>query len=269
MNEDENELDENLVEETNNVDNVEEVVDNNETEETPAQEEVHTYTQEDVDKILEARTNSINRKHQKELDKYRKAESILKQGLGVDNIDDINSQLTEFYTGQGIEIKDNSSLNDRDEKVLARADINEIISYGDEEVLETAKELANKKNRTVREETVLNGLMKEIGIKQATAELSKAGADKTIYESDGFKTFASQFNPDVSVTKIYDLYTKTIPQKKQPETPGSMKSLQVDNQVKEFYTPEEAKKFTDADYDRNPALFDAVVRSMQSGKWKN
>jgi hypothetical protein len=262
----ENELDENLVEETNNVDNVEEVVDNNETEETPAQEEVHTYTQEDVDKILEARTNSINRKHQKELDKYRKAESILKQGLGVDNIDDINSQLTEFYTGQGIEIKDNSSLNDRDEKVLARADISEIISYGDEEVLETAKELANKKNRTVREDTVLNGLMKEISLKQATAELTKAGADKNIYDSDGFKTFASQFNPDVHITDIYNLYTKTLPAKKQPETAGSMKSTPTNTGIKDFYTPEEARKFTREELDKNPALFKAIEQSMY--KWK-
>ena len=76
MLEDENPNDENLVEETpESVDNTtEEVVDNNE------EPQVQTYTQEDVDKILEARTNSLNRKHQKELDKYRQTESILKQG---------------------------------------------------------------------------------------------------------------------------------------------------------------------------------------------
>lgn len=268
MNE-ENELvleeDENLVQES--VDNTEVVDNNEEAEESAPQEEVQTYTQEDLNKILEARTNSLNRKHQKELDKYRKAESILKQGLGVDNIDDINSQLTEFYTNQGIEIKETSGLNDRDEQVLARADINEIISFGDEEVLETAKELANKKKRTVREETVLNGLMREISLKQATKKLEEAGADKDIYSSDNFKTFASKFNPDVEITDIYNFYKQTLPQKKQPESAGSMKSVQVNNQVKEFYTAEEAKKFTDADYDKNPALFDAVVRSMQSGKW--
>lgn len=261
----EDENDENLV----SVDNTEEVVDNNETEETPAQEEVQTYTQEDLNKILEARTNSLNRKHQKELDKYRKAESILKQGLGVDNIDDINSQLTEFYTGQGIEIKDTSSLNDRDEQVLARADINEIISFGDEEVLETAKELANKKKRTVREETVLNGLMREISLKQATKKLEEAGADKDIYSSDNFKTFASKFNPDVEITDIYNFYKQTLPQKKQPESAGSMKSVQVNNQVKEFYTSDEAKKFTNEDYDKNPALWEAVQKSMYSGKWND
>lgn len=259
---DENPNDENLVIKDESVDNTE-VVDNSEAEETP--EEVQTYTQEDLNKILEARTNSLNRKHQKELDKYRKAESILKQGLGVDNIDDINSQLTEFYTNQGIEIKDTSSLNDRDEQILARADINDIISFGDGEMMETARELANKKNRTVREEAVFQGLMREIGIRQATAELSKSGADKSIYESNEFKTFASKFNPDVPITDIYNLYSKTLPAKKQPESSGSMKSIQVNNTVKDFYTPEEAKKFTNEDYDKNPALFEAVCKSME--KW--
>ena len=109
--------------------------------------------------------------------------------------------------------------------------------------------------------------MQNIGLKQATADLEKAGADKEIYESDKFKTFASQFNPNVQITEIYKLYTQTLPKKKQPETAGSMKSTPVNNDLKDFYTPEEAKKFTDADYDRNPALFDAVVRSMY--KWKN
>ena len=263
---------EEIVEES--VDNTEEVADSNnelvveDTAETEEVQEVEekTYTQADLDKILEARTNSINRKHQKELDKYRKTESILKQGLGVDNIDDINSQLNDFYTGQGIEIKQEDGYNDKEQRILANAELNEIISYGDEEIIDTARELANKKTRTVREETLLQGLMKQISIKQATQDLEKIGADKSIYESDGFKTFASKFNPDVKVTDIYEFYKKTLPQKKQPETAGSMKSVQVDNKLKDFYTPEEAKKFTNADYDKNPALFDAVVRSMY--KWK-
>lgn len=265
---DEEIVEENLEEPTENlVEETPESVDNTPEVEETSEPEVQTYTQEDVNKILEARTNSLNRKHQKELDKYRQTESILKQGLAVDNIDDINKQLTEFYKEQGVEITPGSNFNDRDEQILARADIDEIISLGDGEVMDTARELASKKNRTVREETIFQGLMKEIGIKQAVAELSKSGADKSIYESDGFKTFASQFNPNVPVTDIYSLYTKTLPQKKQPETAGSMKSVQVTNEIKDFYTPEEAKKFTDADYDKNPALFDAVVRSMQSGKW--
>ena len=39
-----------------------------------------------------------------------------------------------------------------------------------------------------------------------------------------------------------------------------------DNGVKDFYTVDEARKFTKEDYDKNPALFAAVERSMT--KWK-
>lgn len=278
----ENVLDENLVEETNNVDNVENVVDNNEIvvedtaeseavqEEAPAQ----MYSQQDVDNILDARTKSLNRRHkkemQKELKEYKKMQSILEQGLGVTGSDNIINQLTEFYTGQGIEIKqddEDNSLNDEDQKILAEADLKKIKSYGDGEIIETAKELADKKSRTVREEALLQGLMHEISLKRATEDLKSINADKSIYESEEFKTFASKFNPNESITEIYNLYKKQLPQKKQPETAGSMKSVQVDNAVKDFYTSEEAKKFTNEDYDRNPALWEAVQRSMYSGKW--
>jgi hypothetical protein len=42
-------------------------------------------------------------------------------------------------------------------------------------------------------------------------------------------------------------------------------SAPPDTGVKDFYSYEEAKKFTKADFDKNPALFAAVERSMQ--KW--
>ena len=37
------------------------------------------------------------------------------------------------------------------------------------------------------------------------------------------------------------------------------------NEVKDFYSYEESLQFTKADFDKNPALFKAVERSMQ--KW--
>jgi hypothetical protein len=48
---------------------------------------------------------------------------------------------------------------------------------------------------------------------------------------------------------------------------GSMKnSVSTDNGVKDFYSRDEALKFTQKDFDKNPALFDAVRKSMY--KWK-
>ena len=48
---------------------------------------------------------------------------------------------------------------------------------------------------------------------------------------------------------------------------GSMKQIgQPDNGVKDFYSFEEASKFTKADFDKNPSLYKAVCDSMV--KWK-
>ena len=47
------------------------------------------------------------------------------------------------------------------------------------------------------------------------------------------------------------------------ETMGSMKHA-IAPEEKEFYSCEEAKKFTRGDFDRNPRLYQAVVRSMEA-----
>ena len=246
-------------------------------EETPAEDakeetqKERTYTQQDVDNILNSRTQSLNRKHQKELDKYRRTEEILRQGLGAESIDDINTQLANFYKDQGVEIQDNSRRNDREEKILAQADVAEIIGLGDEEINATINELYNKNKRTLREEETLQGLMHEVSIRNANAQLKEIGADESIANSDSFKKFASQFNANVPIKDIYEMYSKVSGKaKKQPPTPGSMKSSSSDKQeVKDFYTPEEARRFTREDLDKNPALFKALEQSMYKWGKKN
>jgi hypothetical protein len=47
---------------------------------------------------------------------------------------------------------------------------------------------------------------------------------------------------------------------------GSMKHTAVESAVKEYYSPDEAKKFSKAELDKNPALFNAIMSSM--AKWK-
>jgi hypothetical protein len=47
---------------------------------------------------------------------------------------------------------------------------------------------------------------------------------------------------------------------------GSIKNTTVDEGVKDYYSFEEAKRFTKADFDKNPKLFAAVEKSM--AKWK-
>lgn len=55
-------------------------------------------------------------------------------------------------------------------------------------------------------------------------------------------------------------------EKAEPRTMGSMKnSAARDSAVKDFYTREEALRFSRKDFDKNPALFRAVEASML--KW--
>jgi hypothetical protein len=88
-----------------------------------------------------------------------------------------------------------------------------------------------------------------------------------VIESEDFKNFAAKFsNPATPVREVYELYRKTQPGK-DIKTMGSMKNgAAQEPEVKDFYSADEARKFTKADFDRNPKLFEAVCNSMT--KWK-
>ena len=238
---------------------------------TEPQKQPKTYTQEELEKILDARTNRLNRKHQKELSGYRKLENTLRQGLGKNNgedIDNITNSLDEFYRDQGIEINhDVNYRDDEEEKILGQADARNIIELGEEEMNSVANELANKK-RTAREDETLKVIYNELTIRKAKSELTKQGADSSIIESNEFKKFASQYAPNVPLIQIYDYYKKINGiQKQQPKTPGSMKGSNKNAvEVKDFYTKEEAAKFTVEDFNRNPKLWKAIENS--ASKWK-
>jgi hypothetical protein len=97
-------------------------------------------------------------------------------------------------------------------------------------------------------------------------ELSSIGVTEETYNSKEFQDFASKFNPNTPIKDIYDIYNKTLP-KKEVRTMGSMKNnTAVDVTVKDFYSADEAKKFTQKDFDNIPGLYEAVVSSM--GKWR-
>ena len=86
-----------------------------------------------------------------------------------------------------------------------------------------------------------------------------------MYDSKEFQEFASKFSSNTPVTDVYDIYNKMQP-KKNIRTIGSMKSnAPADSGVKDFYSYEEAVKFTKQDFDNNPELYKAVQKSMQ--KW--
>ena len=136
-----------------------------------------------------------------------------------------------------------------------------------EEVVEETDRLAGMgvQNMSDRDKALFKTLAEHRRTAERGRELSQIGVTEDVYGSKEFNDFAAKFNPSTPVREIYDLYAKTQP-KKNYQTMGSMKhTASTDSGVKEYYSYEEAAKFTRADFDKNPELYAAVRKSMQ--KW--
>ena len=234
------------------------------TEQTPKM-----FTQDEVNEIVGKSKARERAKVTKQFErKYGQLENVLKTGTGQDSVEEIADTFQKHYEKKGIQFAPKPSYTDKDIEVLAKADADEIISYGYEEVVEEVDRLADigADKMTEREKAVFKVLANHRRKTEMDRELSSIGITEDVYNSDEFKEFSKKFNPTTPVKEIYDFYRKTQPQKEY-KTMGSMKNTDSsDSGVKDFYTVEEARKFTKADYDKNPALFAAVERSMQ--KWK-
>lgn len=237
-------------------------------EQTTEQTPVKTYTQEEVDAIVGKRIARNTAKIQKEYQrKYGALEDVLKAGTGKDSVEEMTDTFAEFYKSKGIKIPEKPSYSAKDIEVLAKAEADEIIRAGYDEVVEEVDRLSavGAANMTAREKAVFKALAEHRQSAERTMELSKIGVTEDVYNSQAFKDFAGKFNPNTPITDIYDIYSKTLP-KKEIKTMGSMKnSTSADTGVKDFYTRDEALQFTKKDFDKNPALFKAVEASML--KW--
>ena len=233
--------------------------------ETPAPK---TYTEEEVNEIVGKRLARNTAKIRKEYDrKYGQLESVLKAGTGKESVEEMTNTFAEFYKGKGIQIPTEPTYSERDIEVLAKAEANDIIKAGLDDVIEEVDRLADigLNNMNAREKAIFKELAEYRKSAEASKELSKIGVTEDVYTSKEFKEFASQFNSNTPVTKIYEIYNKMQP-KKEVRTMGSMTSnTPTDKGVKEFYTRDEALQFTREDFDKNPALFKAVEQSMY--KW--
>ena len=231
------------------------------------------YTEEEfnqkMDELLPKKIARREAKIRKEYErKYGELENVLRSGTGMKKVEDITESFKDFYKEKGIDIPTQPQYSERDIEVLAKNEADEIISSGMDDVVEEVDRLAaiGARNMNAREKAVFKQLAEYRKNAERGIELEKIGVTKDVYESSEFKDFASKFSSSTPVTEIFDIYNKMQPQK-QIQTAGSMKTTQqTDTGVKDFYTVDEARKFTDADYKNTPGLYDAVVRS--SYKWK-
>lgn len=260
-----------------NENSVTEVTENVEqtTEEIVAQEQEQNgkfYTDEELDRMLSDRYARGYKKAERqakkaEHKKYGKLEHVLKSGLEVDNLEAAEKKLEEFYTEQGVNIPAYQEYDDDDIKTLANKDVDDIISDGDNAIEEELKRLTDlgTENMSKRQKAVFQKLYGFHQTAKERKELAGMGVDMKTIESDEYKNFVKKLNPELSAKEKYELYEKTLPKEK--VTPiGSMTNTSSSNDVKEFYTYEEASKFTKEDFDKNPELFKAVENSMR--KWK-
>jgi hypothetical protein len=240
------------------------------TEETP-----RTYTEEEFNervnlKVKEVMGSKLARKEakiRKEMEaKYGETINILKAGTGKESVDDINSTLKEFYSDQGIELESpKPTYSASDLKVLAQADADYFISGGIEDVIEEADRLneLGADGMTEREKALFVKLTDHIRDTKTRQKLDELGVSKDVYESDDFKQFAKMFNASTPIETVHKIYADSHPQK-EIKTMGSMKSVvSHDDGIKDYYTPEEAKKFTVEDFNRNPKLLERVEESMR------
>jgi hypothetical protein len=255
-----------VLENTENVETTtEEIV---EQVEEPAKVYTEAEFQQKLDEVLGKKVARKEAKIRKEYEKkYGNLETVLKAGTGKENVEDMTSTFREFYEKKGIQIPSEPTYSSRDIEVLARAEADEIIKAGLEDVIEEVDRLADigLGNMSAREKAMFKTLAEYRQTAERGKALSKIGVTEDVYNSKEFKDFAGKFSSNTPITEVYEIYNKMQP-KKEVKTMGSMtNTTSKDTGVKDFYTREEALQFTKKDFDKNPALFKAVEKSMY--KW--
>jgi hypothetical protein len=231
-------------------------------EETPEKKYSEAEFNAKLDEVLGKKIARREAKIRKEYErKYGDLENVLKAGTGKQSVEDLTDTFAKFYESKGIKINKPQDYNDKDVEVLARAEADEIIRSGYDEVVEETDRLSaiGVGKMTAREKAVFKALAEHRQSAERDRELTKIGVGRDVYDSQEFKDFAGKFSPSTPITDIYDIYQKTQP-KKHYETMGSMKQTPQTG-AKDYYTPEEIARLTEADL-ADPKVWDAVRRSM-------
>lgn len=243
-------------------------VDTNETEEPVEENTTKTYTDEEVDEIVKKKLyrkeNKIRDEYEK---KYAKVEELLKAGLETNTFEEAVDNLESFYEKKGIKIE-TPKYSQREEKLLADAEANDIISNGMDEMIEEVDRLAqliDSGKATNKDKIIFTKIAEERKRQEGIKELKSIGVKEDALSDPDYIEFEKNLNPKMSVKEKYEMYLKFKPKPK-VETIGSMKNDTTgSDEVKSFYTFEEASKFTKEDLDRNPKLVEAIENSMP--KW--
>lgn len=239
-----------------------------------------TYTQEEVNELR----NQMSKEYQEQFDekfnkrwgremakldrnnaKANELIDLLKTQTGKSNIDELLDLSYEQYEVE-------RPVSSKDEEILGRNDAKELLDSEDLEYIESElNRLASIKNRNPRQQATFMELGGYLTKKQKEtkrkSEIQESGIDESILNDEGFKSFASKFRDDVSIKDIYETYSKVNgdSKKEPPFSAGSLRDTKQENksELKDFYTPEEARKFTRKDFKKNPELLKRIEESTK------
>lgn len=226
------------------------------------QEELNEY-------IIKPRLARQDREHQRELSKYIDTENVLRTTLNLSENDDVNQKLRESYEAEGVKLPSRyePGLSSREVERLGLGDAEDIIVEGYDAMASEADRLASKgyQNLNERERVTFNKLAETLTYENNKSELLKLGAKEELLNDKDFTSFKNQFNSNVPIKNIYEMYRSTT--KKEDIKPmGSMKDTNIkDTTEKDFYSPEDVLKLTPEDWD-NPNTWKNVRASQK--KWK-
>lgn len=231
-----------------------------------------SFTEAEFERIVGEKKAQAARKAERDMKrKYAPQDrliSLLRSGTGKEDLDDVYASLYQFYGKQGVTEPAAPTYSARETEILAAAEAKDIIAGGSEDVAEELDRLAKlgKDRMSPKEIAIFKVLAAHRQNEERNRELAELGVTEDVYSSKAFQDLAAKFTAKTPIRDIYEIYLKLHPQS-EVQTMGSVKNTgTADDGVKDFYTPEEARKFTKQDFDRNPKLFQAVMNSMP--RWK-
>ena len=177
---------------TDNVENTEEKVEK--------EQEAITFTKEQVDEMIAKKLARKEAKIRREYEKkYGRAETVLKTGLQKDNLEDAVSELENYYEEQGVRIP-KTQYSQRDTEILARAEADEIIEAGYDDIVEEVDRLANigVENMSTSDKVMFQRLAEARMKIEEERDLSSLGISKDSL-SEEFKEFAKHLDSKMSL----------------------------------------------------------------------
>lgn len=239
-----------------------------ESEETVEQPEGKFYTDEEfnqkVNEIADRRVARKMRKYERELEKYKDTENVLKSQLGGENIDEVNTNLRKLYENEGVSLPNRYVSEDRDYiEFQATRDSEDFISEGYNAMRDEANRLANigYDNLNSKDKIVFTKLCEALDRKDDEKILKGLNVDTKILDDKDFIEYREQFNRNVPISKIYEMYSGIHETK--INTPGSLSNnTKVES---EYFTDEEIANLTMEDLD-DPVIWEKVRRSQTRKK---